>query len=107
MVDPPGTGVEHGSLHSEDTPLPRSMKHRFVFFDLDLAEAIHAAHVVHAVHQRTSLGFLLSHRTDHGVGALLAPRVSPRSISLCPRGRSSAAGLAPAKGGPAVASLNH
>src|SRR5881409_3073723 len=55
MVDTPGTGVEHGSLHSEDPPLPRSVKHRLVFFDLDFAEAVHAAHVVHAVHQRTSL----------------------------------------------------
>src|SRR5262252_3754848 len=51
VVDTPGTGVEHGSLYSDDTPLPESVKHRFVFFDLDLAKAVYAAHVVHAVHQ--------------------------------------------------------
>jgi len=32
-------------------PLPRSVEHRFVLFDLDFAEAIHTAHVVYAVHQ--------------------------------------------------------
>jgi hypothetical protein len=52
MVDTPGTGVAHGSLHSEDAPLPLSVEHRFVLFDLDFAEAVHTAHVVHAVHQR-------------------------------------------------------
>src|SRR6516164_3031352 len=53
MVDTPGTGVAHGSLHSEDAPLPLSVEHRLVLFDLDFAEAVHTAHVVHAVHQRT------------------------------------------------------
>src|SRR6516225_943538 len=52
MVDTPGTGVAHGSLHSEDAPLPLSVEHRLVLFDLDFAEAVHTAHVVHAVHQR-------------------------------------------------------
>jgi hypothetical protein len=47
----PGTGVAHGYLHSEDVPLPRSVEHRFVLFDLDFAEAIHTTHVVHAVHR--------------------------------------------------------
>src|SRR5215510_9860245 len=58
MVDIPGTSVCHGSLHSEHAALPRSVKHRLVLFDLDFAEAVHAAHIVHAVHQRFSLGFL-------------------------------------------------
>src|SRR5215510_7900903 len=58
MVDIPGTSVCHGSLHSEHAALPRSVEHRLAFFDFDFAEAVHAAHIVHAVHQRTSLGFL-------------------------------------------------
>src|SRR5438046_10391587 len=33
------------------------MKNRFVALGLDLAEPVHAAHVVDAVHQATSLGF--------------------------------------------------
>src|SRR5512143_3846693 len=58
MVDVPGTGVCHRSLDGEHAPFPRSVKHRLILFDLDFAEAIHAAHIVHAVHQRISLGFL-------------------------------------------------
>src|SRR6516225_11185577 len=52
MVYTPGTGVAHGSLHSEDAPLPLSVEHTLVLFDLDFAEAVRTTYVVHAVHQR-------------------------------------------------------
>ena len=38
-------GDEHGA------PLPRLVEHRLVGLDLDRAESLHAAEVVHAVHE--------------------------------------------------------
>src|SRR5581483_627983 len=56
MIDMPGAGVTHGALHRQHVAFPRRMEHRLVLLDLDFAEAVHAAHVVNAVHHFTSLG---------------------------------------------------
>src|SRR5436190_1469443 len=55
MVDVPGAGVAHGALHRQHAAFPLGVKRRLVRFDLDLAEAVHAAHVVNAVHYRAPL----------------------------------------------------
>src|SRR5665213_265752 len=55
MVDVPGAGVAHGALHRQHAALPRRVEHRLVRFNLDLAKAVHAAHVVNAVHHCTLL----------------------------------------------------
>src|ERR671936_860126 len=57
-IDRPRSGIAHRALHREDAPLPGSVKHRLVRLGIDLAEAVHAAHVVNAVHQATSSGRL-------------------------------------------------
>src|SRR5580704_8456819 len=56
MVDVPGPGVAQRPLHGEHAALPFLMERRLVGLDLDLAEAIHAAHVVYAVHDAISAG---------------------------------------------------
>src|SRR4051812_29258266 len=56
MIDVPGSRVAHGALHREDAAFPGRVEHRLIRLDLDLAEAVHAAHVVNAVHHFTSLG---------------------------------------------------
>ena len=48
----------HGALQGEHAPLPLGMERRLVGLGLDLAEPVHAAHVVHAVHDATSSGRL-------------------------------------------------
>src|SRR5262249_20723286 len=48
------------ALHREHAPFPWSMKRRLIRLGLDLSEAVHAAHVVNAVHQTTSSGRLAS-----------------------------------------------
>src|SRR5215472_2918437 len=52
LVDIPGTAVCHRSLYGEHAPLPRSVKHGLVLFGFNFAEAVHATHIVHAVHQK-------------------------------------------------------
>ncbi len=53
----PGAEDADGAAHRQHAPLPSMMKHRLVGLGLDLAEPVHAAHIVDAVHQATSLGF--------------------------------------------------
>src|SRR5262245_49117184 len=60
MVDLPCTGITHCALHRQNAPLPRGVEWRFVIFDLDPAEAVHAPDVVDAIHQRSRTGFLAS-----------------------------------------------
>src|ERR1700712_4601666 len=50
MVDVPRASVAHGALHRQHAALPGRLEWRVPLFDLDLAEAVHAAHVVNAVH---------------------------------------------------------
>src|SRR5580700_473298 len=57
VVNVPSAGVAHGALHRQNAAFPRRMKYRFVLLGLDLTEAVHAAHVVHAVHHETSFAF--------------------------------------------------
>src|SRR5579863_8060982 len=56
FVDGPGADRPHGAVERQAAAFPGGMKHRLVFFRLDFAEAVHAAHVVNAVHQATSPG---------------------------------------------------
>src|SRR5260370_4850929 len=42
--------ISHGAVHGEDTALPRRMEHRLIRLGLDLAEAVHAAHVMDPIH---------------------------------------------------------
>src|SRR5579872_2791163 len=49
-VDVEGTGRAHRAHHGEYAAFPSRVKHRFIGFDFDLAEPVHAAHVVDAVH---------------------------------------------------------
>src|SRR6266446_566436 len=49
-VDVERAGCAHRAHHRQYPSFPFSVKHRFVRLGLDLAETIHAAHVVHAVH---------------------------------------------------------
>ena len=53
----PGAEDADGAAHRQHAPLPTMMKNRLVGLGLDLAETVHAAHIVHAVHHATSLGF--------------------------------------------------
>src|SRR6185437_1935413 len=52
-IDVEGAGRAHGPHHRQHAAFPPRMEHRLVRLDLDLAETIHAAHVVHAVHDGT------------------------------------------------------
>src|SRR6185295_18602804 len=54
LVDGPQARIAHGAVERERAALPGRMEHRLVRLRLDLAESIHAAHVVHAVHQLIS-----------------------------------------------------
>ena len=56
IVDMPGAGIAERPLHGEHAPFPAFVKRRLVGLDLDLAEAVHAAHVVDAVHRAISAG---------------------------------------------------
>jgi len=56
-IDGPGAEDADGAAHRQHAPLPAVMKDRLIGLGLDLAEAVHAAHIVNAVHQATSLGF--------------------------------------------------
>ena len=49
-VDVPAAGHCHRQRDRERAPLPFGMKHRLVQLRFDLAKAVHAAHVVHAIH---------------------------------------------------------
>src|SRR5215211_5242858 len=55
MVDVPGAGVAHGALHRQHAAFPLRVKRRLVLFDLDLTEAVGAAHVVNAIHHLAPL----------------------------------------------------
>src|SRR5579862_3827465 len=57
LVDGPDAGVAHGAVEREGAALPRRVKYRLVRLRLDFAKAVHAAHVVDAVHYETSLAF--------------------------------------------------
>src|ERR1700736_138492 len=49
-IDVEGAGGAHRAYHRQHAALPFGMKHRLVRLGLDLAETIHAAHVVDAIH---------------------------------------------------------
>src|SRR5271166_3310234 len=49
-VDVPQAERTHGAVHRERAAFPRRVEHRLVRFRLNRAEALHAAHVVDAVH---------------------------------------------------------
>src|SRR5215471_2775460 len=55
-IDSPYTERTNGAAHRQHATFPSLMKGRLVRLGIDLTEAIHAAHVVNAVHQATSLG---------------------------------------------------
>ena len=55
-VDVPQAEIAHGAVHGENAAFPRRVEHRLVRLGLDLAEAVHAAHVVDAVHGAAPLG---------------------------------------------------
>src|SRR3984957_4952025 len=57
LVDGPDAGVAHGAVERERAAFPRRVKYRLVRLGLDFAKAVHAAHVVDAVHYETSFGF--------------------------------------------------
>src|ERR1700680_5007629 len=40
----------HGTAHRQDATFPLGVKHRLVRLGFDLAEAVHAAHVMNAIH---------------------------------------------------------
>ena len=54
MFQPPGRPI--ASVSANARPLPLGMKHGLVRLGLDRAEPLHAAHVLRAVHDATSLG---------------------------------------------------
>ena len=56
-VDGPLAGVAHGAVDREHAAFPLLVKRRLVRLRLDFAEAVHAAHVMNAVHAGTSFGF--------------------------------------------------
>src|SRR5882762_7611715 len=49
-IDRPQAEIAQGAVHGEDTAFPRRMEHRLIRLGLDLAEAVHAAHVMDPVH---------------------------------------------------------
>src|ERR1700730_9477481 len=49
-IDVPQAEIAHGAVHGEDTAFPRRVEHRLIRLGLDLAETVHAAHVMDAVH---------------------------------------------------------
>jgi hypothetical protein len=57
-IDVPETGRAHGPVHRQHAAFPAFVKHRLVRLGIDFAEAVHATHVVDAIHQATSLGVL-------------------------------------------------
>src|SRR5262245_56655200 len=57
FVDGPGADHAHGAVEREAAAFPRGVKHRLVLLRFDFAEAVHAAHVMDAVHHAASAGF--------------------------------------------------
>src|ERR1044071_8957800 len=57
-IDRPSAENSEGAAHGQHPPFPAMMKNRLVRLKLALAEPIHAPHVMYAVHQAASLGFL-------------------------------------------------
>ena len=58
FVDGPGADRAHGAVERQAATFPGGVEDRLVLLGLDFAEAVHAAHVVDAVHQATSLASL-------------------------------------------------
>src|SRR5262249_34153340 len=55
-VDVPGTRVGYGALHCQHASLPGGVEHRLVRLRLHRPEAVHAAHVMYAVHDDSPAG---------------------------------------------------
>src|SRR5262249_23989204 len=55
-VDVPRAGRAHGAVHRHHAAFPAGMEHRLVLLRLDLAEAVHAAPLVHTVHGAAPCG---------------------------------------------------
>src|SRR5215831_16334938 len=98
-VDVPGAGRAHGAVHRHHAALPAGMEHRLVRLRLDLAEAVHAAHVVHTVHGR-SLWYLALRQSgepgaDHRVAGdqIGQPVLAPAVGSGGPHRQDQKAGL--------------
>jgi hypothetical protein len=83
-IERPRSGIAHRDLHRENAPFPWRMKHRLVGLALDFTEAVHAAHVVNAVHQATSSARLGSR----------APIIASR-VTSCARRSSLRVGRTP------------
>src|SRR5690348_15380521 len=58
LVDGPGADHAHGAVEREAAAFPRGVKHRLVLLRFDFTEAVHAAHVMNAVHHAASAEFL-------------------------------------------------
>ena len=84
FVDGPGADHAHGAVEREAAAFPRVVKDRLVLFRLDFAEAVHAAHVVNAVHYAASAGFfgrpvpIMQSRVTKVGELLLAPALGAR-----------------------------
>ncbi len=50
LVDGPDAGVAHGAVEREAAAFPLRMEDGLVLLGLDFAEAVHAAHIVDAIH---------------------------------------------------------
>src|SRR5262245_44065250 len=57
-VNVPLAGKTHGAVERDAAAFPGGVEYRLVRLGLDLAEAVHAAHVVNAVHHAASSGRL-------------------------------------------------
>ena len=55
-VDVPSAGIGHGPLQREHASFPGRVERRLVCLGHDLAEPVHASHVVNAIHHATSCG---------------------------------------------------
>jgi hypothetical protein len=55
LVHIPGAAENKGEACAMNVAFPTRMEHRLVVFPDDRAEAVHATHVVNAVHARTIL----------------------------------------------------
>ena len=73
-VDGEGAGRAHGAVHRHHAAFPRLVEHRFVSLGLDLAVAVHAAHVMNAVHGQVS-----DARVDRPVPIMLSRVTMPAS----------------------------
>src|SRR5450631_3640388 len=79
-VDVPQAEIAHGAVHREDAAFPRRVEHRLVGLRLDRTEALHAAHVVDAVH--VAALFATWFATSAGVSARPVPIMALRVTRL-------------------------